>query len=88
MKWTFVGEQTLKGKEAVRRYMRTAYIEPPRFSVDHLIAEADFVTAVGDIDIKNEAGKVVHWAYCDAWRIRGGKLAELKAFVVKIKAER
>ena len=87
VEWTFVGDRTLKGKEAVRRYMKETYVEPPRFRVDHLIAEGDFVTALGDIDVREESGKVVHSAYCDVWRIRDGKLAELRAFVVQIKCE-
>lgn len=85
--WTFVGEQVLRGKEAVRRYMKTTYIEPPTFSVTHLIAEDDFVTVLGDISIKSATGKVVHSTYCDVWRLRDGKLAELRAFVVEIKEE-
>ena len=85
--WAFVGDRTLKGKEAVRKYMKANYIEPPRFRVHHLIAEGDFVTAIGDIDIKDETGKMTHSAYCDVWRIRDGKLAELKAFVIEIEPE-
>ena len=85
VEWTFVGERTLKGKEAVRQYMRTTYVEPPSFTVTHLIADDEFVTALGDIRVKDEAGKVVHSAYCDVWRIRDGKLAELRAFVVELK---
>ena len=88
VEWTFVGDRTLKGKQAVREYMRTTYIEPPAFTVAHLIAERDFVTALGDISIKSETGQVAHFEYCDVWRIRDGKLAELKAFVVEIKGER
>lgn len=84
VEWTFVGDQTLKGKEAVRRYMNATYIEPPKFVVEILIAEGDFVTSVGEIDIKDGTGKTVHSAYCDVWRIRDGKLAELRAFVVEI----
>jgi uncharacterized protein (TIGR02246 family) len=87
VEWTFVGDKTLRGKEAVRQYMKTTYIEPPKFSVTHLIAEDDFVTALGDISMKSETGKVVHSTYCDVWRIRDGKLAELRAFVVEIKGE-
>jgi uncharacterized protein (TIGR02246 family) len=84
VEWTFVGEKTLKGKEAVRRYMNSTYIEPPKFVVAQLIAEGDFVTAIGDIDMRDETGKTAHSAYCDVWRIRDGKLAELRAFVVEI----
>jgi uncharacterized protein len=34
--WTFVGDKTLKGKEAVRQYMAATYIEPPKFTVTHI----------------------------------------------------
>ncbi|MGN7819301.1 nuclear transport factor 2 family protein [Chitinophaga varians] len=82
--WTFVGDRTLQGKEAVRQYMTTAYAEPPKFMVENLIAEDDFVTAIGKISMKNEKGTLVHYAYCDVWRFRDGKMAELKAFVIEV----
>lgn len=81
--WTFVGEQTLKGKEAVRRYMATAYTEPPKFTVEHTIAEGDFLTVLGDITLKDADGQAVLYAYCDVWRFREDKIVELKAFVIK-----
>lgn len=81
--WTFVGDKTLHGKEAVRQYMATAYAEPPKFMVDHLIAEGEFVTALGKISMKDENGKMVDYSYCDVWRFRDGKMAELKAFVIE-----
>ena len=87
VKWTFVGDRTLDGKEAVRQYIKATYIEPPKFTVTHLIAEDDFVAALGEISIKSETGKVVRSTYCDVWRVRDGKLAELRAFVVELKAE-
>jgi uncharacterized protein len=81
--WTFVGDKTLKGKEAVRQYMAATYIEPPKFTVTNLIAEGDFVTALGDIILKDEDGKAVHHSYCDVWHFRSGKIVELRAFVIK-----
>jgi len=81
-KWTFVGDRTLEGKEAVREYMAEAYIEPPKFMVENLIAEGDFVTAVGKISMKDEKGKMAEYSYCDVWRFKDGKMAELKAFVI------
>ena len=83
--WTFVGDKTLNGKEAVRQYMAETYIEPPKFTVANLIAEGDFVTAVGDITLKDADGKADHYSYCDVWRFRGGKMVELKAFVIETK---
>ena len=82
--WTFVGDRTLQGKEAVRQWMATAYAEPPRFMVDNLIAGGDFVTALGRIRLKDEVGETADYAYCDVWRFRDGKMAELKAFVIKV----
>ena len=80
--WTFIGEQVLRGKQAVREYMAVTYLEPPKFMVEHLIGEGEFVTAVGKINMKNEEGEMTEYAYCDVWRFREGKMADLKAFVV------
>ncbi|MHA4738947.1 nuclear transport factor 2 family protein [Dyadobacter sp. MSC1_007] len=81
--WTFIGERTLRGKEAVRQYMSAAYREPPKFEVENLLAEGEFVIATGQITMKDDNGKPVDYSYCDIWRFRDGKMAELKAFVIK-----
>ena len=82
--WIFVGERTLKGKQAVREYMAATYVDPPEVTVEHLIAEGDFLTAVGEIIMKDDQGVLTRYSYSDVWRFRGNLLAELKAFVVKI----
>jgi ketosteroid isomerase-like protein len=81
--WTFVGDKTLRGKEAVRQWMATNYKEPPKFEVTNLIAEGDFVTAVGNITMKSEDGRDENYAYCDVWRFRDNKIIALTAFVIK-----
>lgn len=83
--WDFVGDQVLQGKEAVRQYMATAYLEPPDFVVERFISEGDFLTAIGKISLKDEGGVLRHYAYCDVWRLRDGQLFELQAFVVETK---
>jgi len=80
--WNFIGEQVLKGKEAVRRYIQETYIEPPKFDVSKLISEDNFVVALGKISLKDEHGILTEYDYCDVWRFREGKLHELKAYVV------
>lgn len=80
--WTFVGERTLKGKEAVRQWMANTYKEPPEFDVHRLVAEGDFVIAIGEISLKNESGTSARHVYCDVWRFRDGRMAELQAFVI------
>jgi uncharacterized protein len=81
--WTFVGDKTLKGKDAVRQYMAKTYIEPPRFTVTNLIAEGEFLTVIGEITLKEDGGKAVHYSYCDVWRFRGDQLGDLRAYVIK-----
>jgi ketosteroid isomerase-like protein len=83
IEWTTVGDKTLKGKEAVRQWMATMYVEPPSFTVTELIAEGDLVAALGEISVKDKDGKLTHDSYCDVWRFRDGKMVELKAFVIK-----
>jgi len=82
--WSTVGGDTLRGKEAVRAWMVDGYAEPPTFTVRELIAEGDMVAALGDIESTGDDGQPVQNAYCDVWRLRDGKLAELRAFVVPV----
>lgn len=79
--WTFVGEQTLRGKQAVRRWMVETYKEPPDSRVDRLVAEGDAVVVIGEAMLADDAGKKARNLYCDVRRFEGGKLAELHAFV-------
>jgi uncharacterized protein (TIGR02246 family) len=81
--WTAVGEMTLRGKAAVRKWMATAYSEPPQYTVEEVIAEGDFVIALGHIMVKDGDGHPIRHAYSDVWRFREGKMAELRAFVIK-----
>ncbi len=83
--WTFIGDQTLQGKEAVRQWMANTYVEPPKVTVANLIAEGEFLTAIGDVTMKNKDGKDAQYSYCDVWRFIDGKIAELRAFVIPIR---
>jgi uncharacterized protein (TIGR02246 family) len=79
--WHFVGDETIAGKDAVRRYMERSYVHPPEFDVTDLLAEGDTVVAIGEITLTDANGARNRSAYCDIWRLRDGKLAELRAFV-------
>jgi ketosteroid isomerase-like protein len=83
--WEFMGDQTLHGKQAVREYMKKAYAAPPQFMVERLIAEGDFLTAIGQISLQDEHGQLTDYDYCDVWQFRDGKLDKLKAFVTSRK---
>jgi ketosteroid isomerase-like protein len=83
--WTMVGSPPAVGKAAVRKWMGQGPSEPPQFTIDTTIADGDYVTCIGDMTMP-ENGQNVPYAYCDVWRLEGGKIAELKAFVIKTKA--
>jgi ketosteroid isomerase-like protein len=86
--WTMVGDTTVKGKDAIRQWMASmGNMEPPKFTVTHVIAEGDFVMAHGDMIMKDKDGKVVPYAYCDIYRFQGDKIVELRAFVIETEAK-
>ena len=85
--WTMVGNKSTKGKNAIREWMASMDMEPPEFTVDNIIAEGDFVTAYGDMALKEKDGKTVPYAYCDIYRFREGKIVELNSFVIKTEAK-
>jgi ketosteroid isomerase-like protein len=77
-----VGSDPVKGKDAIRKWMANGPADPPQFSVDTVIADGDYVSAIGNMTMK-ENGADVAYAYCDVWRFKGDKLSELNAFVIK-----
>ncbi len=82
VKWIFVGDRVLSGKEEVRRYLAETYKKPPKFDVDFMIGEGDYVTAVGKISL-SENDEWTEYDYCDVWRFENGLMAELRAFVIE-----
>jgi uncharacterized protein len=87
VEWTMVGDKTVKGKNAIRKWMSSMDSEPPRFTVNNVIAEGDFVMAHGDMTMKDKDGKAVPYAYCDIYRFRDYKIVELSSFVIKTEAK-
>lgn len=80
--WSTVGGETLHGKQAVRDWMTKEYVAPPAFTVERLVADGDYVVALGTIVSRADDGTPVDNAYSDVWRFRDGKMAELRAFVI------
>ena len=85
--WTIVGNKTTRGKNAIREWMTSWDAEPPKFTVDNVIAAGDFVTAYGDMTMKDKDGKSGPYAYCDIYRFRKGKIVELNSFVISTEAK-
>lgn len=82
--WDMVGDELIEGKTAVKRWMERTYVNPPKFSAENFISEDNRLAVFGKIEITDKNGASTHFRYCDVWQIRDGKLADLKAYAVKI----
>ena len=86
--WSMVGETRKEGKTAIREWMsQMEGTEPPRVTVDEIIAEGDSVACRGDMTMKDEKGVDGKYSYVDFYRFRDGKVTELNSYVVKHKGE-
>ncbi len=62
-------------------------VEPPKFTVDNVIAEGPFVAAHGGMTMKGKDGQVASCSHCDIYRFLGEKIIELRSFVIKTVAK-
>ncbi|HLA96209.1 MAG TPA: nuclear transport factor 2 family protein [Pyrinomonadaceae bacterium] len=86
--WNMVGDKETKGKAAIKEWMsQMDGMEPPKFSVDKIIAEGVSVICYGEMTMKGEDGKDGKYSYVDAYEFSGDKVADLRSFVVKHKTE-
>ena len=81
--WTMVGDSTVKGKDAIRKWMASMNPEPPQFTIQEVVAEGDSVITRGDMMMKTAKETAPHsYAFCDVYRFKGDRVAELTAFVI------
>ncbi|MDX9741628.1 MAG: nuclear transport factor 2 family protein [Gammaproteobacteria bacterium] len=80
VQWVMAGDDTIQGREAVRQWLESMEGEPPRFLIEDSIEAGDRVVVWGQMtmDEDDEQG----YAFCDIYRLRDGKVAELRSFVV------
>lgn len=86
--WSMIGETRKEGKTAIREWMAAMKdIEPPKFTVDEIIAEGESVACRGDMTMKDENGVEGKYSYVDFYRFSDGKVVELNSYIVKHKTE-
>lgn len=62
-------------------------MEPPKFTVDKMIADDFNVACYGDMTMKGEDGVEGKYSYCDVYGFSGDQVATLQSFAVKHKSE-
>src|SRR5690606_27096313 len=81
--WVFIGEKTLKGKEAVKQYLEEAYTETTQFTIERMIEEGDFVVQLCEISYENNKCNVESYLGSDIRSFDNRKMGEQKACVIK-----
>ena len=82
--WTMVGDTTVRGKDAIRKWMASMDPQPPQFAIQQTVAEGDFVITRGDMVMREtKNGPSIPYTFCDIYRFAGDKVAELTAFVIR-----
>jgi uncharacterized protein len=80
--FTMVGHRRVEGKSAIREWMGNSPSQPPKFSVQSVIATEDRVVCYGDMTMA-EADGTGSYEYCDVYHFENGKVKELRAYVIK-----
>jgi ketosteroid isomerase-like protein len=87
VRWEMAGDEPRNGKNAIREFMSSmGDMEPPKINVTQIISEGSSAACYGDMTMI-EKGTEATYSYCDIYRFAGGKVAELRTFVVKHKTE-
>ena len=82
--WTMVGDTTVRGKDAIRKWMASMNPQPPQFTIQQTVAEGDFVITRGDMMMQEKKnGPSIPYSFCDIYRFAGDNVAELTAFVIR-----
>ena len=82
--WTMVGDTTVKGKTAIRKWMASMDPQPPELIIREIVAEGDAVIVRGDMTMQERKnGPAIPYSFCDIYRFAGDQVAELTAFVIR-----
>ena len=87
VRWNMADSGVQVGKDAIRKMMDMGDMEPPQIMEGHIIAEGDLVACDGTMSMKKKSGgEESHYAYCDVYTFRDGKVAEFTSYVVTLKS--
>lgn len=83
LEWSMVGQTTTRGKAAIRQWMASMETgAAPTITNDVTIVEGEYAASFGNMTMEVERGKTASFAYCDIYRFRGDKIAQMRSFVL------
>jgi ketosteroid isomerase-like protein len=83
LEWTMVGDTTVRGKQAIREWMKSMDPGTPSIKVDQIVTDGDTAIATGSFRMKDKSGRDASYEYCDVYSFQGDRIASLKAYVIK-----
>jgi len=86
IEWTVFGAFHLRGKEAYDQAIDGAphFIDPPQLEVVRMVEQGDVVMAELTGTAKRAAGGEVRMTMAEVFVMRGGKIAERRAWVIPL----
>ena len=54
VEWTMVGDSTVKGKSAIREWMKSMNPGTPKIKVEQIVADGDVAVACGSFSMKDK----------------------------------
>ncbi len=85
--WHMYGDQSIEGKENIRQFMKSheGPSDPPVFVIDNVFGEGDRVACDGGMTMKTADGNYWKGRYCDLYIFEGGKVKEMRSYIVESK---
>jgi ketosteroid isomerase-like protein len=86
IEWTVFGAFHLTGKQAYDNAIEgPGFVGPPRLEVVRMVEEGDVVMAELTGSVMRDNGEVMRMSMAEVFVIRGGKIAERRAWVIELK---
>jgi ketosteroid isomerase-like protein len=86
IEWTVFGAFHLTGKQAYDLAIEgPGFIGPPRLQVVRMVEQDDVVMAEPTGEATRDTGEVMRMSMAEVFGMRGGKIAERRAWVIELK---
>ena len=85
IEWTVFGAFHLTGKQAYDKAIEgPGFVAPPQLEVVRMVEEGDVVMAELTGSVARDTGEVMRMSMAEVFVMRGGKIAERRAWVIEL----
>lgn len=88
IKWNFVGQAIIVGKDAVTKMLEPMKgVEAKEYITNKLITHGKTAVIEGTMKMPEESGELKHFAFCDLYTLdkdENGKIKEMTAYLIEL----